>query len=154
MKRLTISPTEQSLLESLREAGIVLDAVCNGRGTCGRCKVKVIDPQGIPTRDEQRRLTRFELNQGIRLACQYRPTIETVVEIPEDGSYSILGVESDHFDYQSEDDLLRIAIDIGTTTIAMVMVDSNGNVIDEARFLNPQRTYGADVLSRIQVAIE
>ena len=154
MKRLTISPTNQSLLESLREAGIVLDAVCNGRGTCGRCKVKVIDPQGVPTREEQIRLTRTELNRGIRYACQYRPTIETVVEIPEEVSYSILGVESDRFDYKSEDDLLRIAIDIGTTTIAMVMVDSYGNVIDEARFLNPQRTYGADVLSRIQVAIE
>ena len=154
MKRVTISPTEQSLLESLREAGIVLDAVCNGRGTCGRCKVRVIDPQGIPTRDEQRRLTRSELNQGIRLACQYRPTFETIVEIPEEGSYSILGVESDRFDYRSGDDLLRIAIDIGTTTIAMVMVDPNGTVVGEARFLNPQRTYGADVLSRIQVAIE
>jgi len=154
VKRLTISPTKQSLLESLREAGIVLDAVCNGRGTCGRCKVKVIDPQVIPTREELHRLTSFELNQGIRLACQYRPSIETIVEIPEEVSYSILGVESDRFNYQSEDDLLRIAIDIGTTTIAMVMVDSNGVVVGEERFLNPQRMYGADVLSRIQVAIE
>ena len=44
-------------------------------------------------------------------------------------------------------------IDIGTTTVAMYLVDLlTGSVIDARGLANPQRVYGADVLSRITVA--
>lgn len=42
-----------------------------------------------------------------------------------------------------------ITADIGTTTIAMVLVSEDGSVIDSYSVLNPQGKYGADVLSRI-----
>ncbi len=42
-----------------------------------------------------------------------------------------------------------ILVDIGTTTIAMVMVDTDGSAIDSYAVLNPQGKYGADVISRI-----
>ena len=46
-----------------------------------------------------------------------------------------------------------IAVDLGTTTIAMQLMDMKfGNVIDTYCAMNPQRSYGADVLSRIQAA--
>ena len=46
-----------------------------------------------------------------------------------------------------------IAVDLGTTTIAMQLMDmKSGNVIDTYCAMNPQRSYGADVLSRIQAA--
>ncbi len=46
-----------------------------------------------------------------------------------------------------------IAVDLGTTTIAMQLrgMDS-GKVIDTYCEMNPQRSYGADVLSRIQAS--
>lgn len=44
-------------------------------------------------------------------------------------------------------------IDIGTTTVAMYLVDMNtGAAIDAQGLANPQRVYGADVLSRITAA--
>ena len=44
-------------------------------------------------------------------------------------------------------------IDIGTTTVAMYLVDMNtGKPIDAQGLANPQRVYGADVLSRITAA--
>ena len=45
-----------------------------------------------------------------------------------------------------------VAVDIGTTTIAMVLFDKDGK--EEGRFVtvNPQVKYGRDVLSRIQAA--
>ncbi|MCM1121793.1 MAG: ASKHA domain-containing protein [Eubacterium sp.] len=48
-----------------------------------------------------------------------------------------------------------IAVDLGTTTIAMqlVMVES-GQVVDTYCEMNPQRCYGADVLSRIKASCE
>lgn len=42
-----------------------------------------------------------------------------------------------------------ILVDIGTTTIAMVMVGTDGSAIDSYAVLNPQGKYGADVISRI-----
>ena len=42
-----------------------------------------------------------------------------------------------------------ILVDIGTTTIAMVLIAGNGEVLDSYAVLNPQGKYGADVISRI-----
>ena len=45
-----------------------------------------------------------------------------------------------------------IAVDIGTTTIAMVLYGDGGKELDRFVTVNPQTLYGADVLSRIQKA--
>lgn len=51
--------------------------------------------------------------------------------------------------------LLGLAIDIGTTTLALSLVDlCSGAVIKSYSYLNNQRRYGADVISRIQYSIE
>jgi len=48
---------------------------------------------------------------------------------------------------------LGLAIDLGTTTIAMECIDlTNGNSISKIGLENPQRTYGGDVISRISAA--
>lgn len=44
------------------------------------------------------------------------------------------------------------AVDIGTTTIAMVLYDGKGEEADRFVTVNPQTAYGADVLSRIYEA--
>lgn len=43
------------------------------------------------------------------------------------------------------------AVDIGTTTIAIQMIETKtGHILDTYTCFNPQRSYGADVISRIQ----
>lgn len=50
---------------------------------------------------------------------------------------------------------VMIAADLGTTTIAMQLVAMDtGRVLDTYCEMNPQRRYGADVLSRIQASCE
>ena len=50
---------------------------------------------------------------------------------------------------------VMIAVDLGTTTIAMQLRDVvTGKVIDTYCELNPQRAYGTDVLSRIQASCD
>ena len=50
---------------------------------------------------------------------------------------------------------VMIAVDLGTTTIAMQLRDmASGEVIDTYCELNPQRSYGTDVLSRIQASCD
>lgn len=46
------------------------------------------------------------------------------------------------------------AVDIGTTTIAMLLYREDGTVEDRYMAVNPQAVYGADVLSRIQAAAD
>ncbi len=48
-----------------------------------------------------------------------------------------------------------IAVDLGTTTIVMQLVElETGRVVDTLCEMNPQRRYGADVLSRIRASCE
>lgn len=50
---------------------------------------------------------------------------------------------------------VMVGIDIGTTTIAMELVDmDSGAEIDSYLCINRQRRYGADVISRIQASVE
>lgn len=52
-----------------------------------------------------------------------------------------------------KDKAYMIAVDLGTTTIAMQLMEmDSGKVADTYCTMNPQRSYGADVLSRIQAA--
>lgn len=52
----------------------------------------------------------------------------------------------------AKSDTSFILADIGTTTIAMELYDSEGNKVAEYVRPNPQRTFGADVISRILAA--
>lgn len=65
-------------------------------------------------------------------------------------------IKTDNHFVRNEDVKSRscfIAVDIGTTTIAMALVDEEtGEIIDTYTSLNHQRKYGADVISRIKAA--
>lgn len=54
---------------------------------------------------------------------------------------------------KTEEKETLIAVDLGTTTIAMqLMTMDTGRIADTYCEMNPQRSYGADVLSRIQAS--
>lgn len=55
----------------------------------------------------------------------------------------------------AERPLLGVAVDVGTTTLAVYLYDlESGRRIGTASALNPQKAYGADVISRIEYASE
>ncbi len=71
-----------SLLESSRKAGIDIDAPCGGKGTCGKCIVRIVS--GNVDSNSLGVLTAEELADGYVLACKTRLTDSPVtVEIPE-----------------------------------------------------------------------
>ncbi|MCH5251558.1 MAG: DUF4445 domain-containing protein [Lachnospiraceae bacterium] len=46
-----------------------------------------------------------------------------------------------------------LLIDLGTTTVALALMEKNGGTLRQTlSFSNPQRTYGADIIARIQAA--
>jgi uncharacterized 2Fe-2S/4Fe-4S cluster protein (DUF4445 family) len=61
----------------------------------------------------------------------------------------------DVFKTEKEADIYGIAVDIGTTTIAMNIIEIfTGKIIGSTSVLNSQRQFGADVISRIQYSME
>jgi uncharacterized 2Fe-2S/4Fe-4S cluster protein (DUF4445 family) len=74
----------KNLLEALQHANISLDAVCGGRGLCGRCRVRLVGEEGEVTNASQKHLARGDIEDGVRLACQVSPHENMRVEIPQE----------------------------------------------------------------------
>jgi len=76
-------PSGQSLLEIARQLGVDLIGICGGEGTCGRCKVQILNGKASPiTYAEREVLTSHELREGYRLACRTFPNSHIKVNVP------------------------------------------------------------------------
>ncbi|NYT11929.1 MAG: DUF4445 domain-containing protein [Methanomassiliicoccales archaeon] len=73
---------EEDLLEISRRAGIELDSVCGGKGTCGRCRVIIKGLDSPLTDDEEKHLSKADISMGMRLACRVIPQEDLIVEVP------------------------------------------------------------------------
>ena len=73
----------ETVYEAANSAGIRLESLCGGKGTCGKCRVVVTEGVALPTSAEEKYLTPSNLAQGVRLACQAVILRDTEVTIPE-----------------------------------------------------------------------
>ena len=138
------------LLEAAGQAGIVLNTICGGKGTCGKCAVD-IEPSG----------------QRI-LACQNRIRSDVTVTVPLESRFFEhkilshgLSAKTDirptlyktyRLKYHTRK-IFGLAIDVGTTTVVAKLVDmTTGDCIATEATLNPQTRFGDDVVSRITYA--
>ena len=148
-----------TLMPVLLKNGLMDGSFCGGRGDCGRCVVQFLQGAPLPTGLERSRLEPEELRQGYRLACVTRPKADCTVRIVETGNVETpivteMRLLSENVDYSSRKGYI-IAVDLGTTTIAMQLRDAEtGAVADTYCEMNPQRRYGTDVLARIQVSVD
>ena len=71
------------LVEAAAVAGLTLNSPCGGVGTCGKCRVRLLDGAAEPTSREARHFSQAQLDDGWRLACRTRIIRAAVVEIPE-----------------------------------------------------------------------
>ena len=77
---------EESLLDCARDLGIGISSICAGRGTCGTCRVQLTEGTlTSPTDSELAKLSKKELRDGWRLACQASPMSDCQVIIPPEG---------------------------------------------------------------------
>lgn len=163
----------KTLLATLEEKGYVLEDGCRGTGRCGKCRVRYLTVAPLPDVRERRMLTPEELRSGVRLACLHRVSgsCEIETEFFAGAGPSVVTEDLTEPDLQrlvsKEDAGLKdgtsgsgtggwcIVVDLGTTTIAMQARDlASGDVLAEWTSLNPQRRFGADVISRMQAALE
>jgi uncharacterized 2Fe-2S/4Fe-4S cluster protein (DUF4445 family) len=212
------------LLGLLRQNGILPDTPCGGKGTCGKCAVRMAGAAEVPSEKEKTLVGTERIRNGYRLSCLTRvisdldvypegsaskeaailtegikrsisldpavtkqyvemstPTLED--QLPDlERVFAASRISLTSYEpslLQELPDILRnsgfkvtlaaiggrliavepgdttgrlfgAAFDIGTTTVAAYLYDLNtGECTAVASMLNPQREFGADVISRI-----
>lgn len=73
-----------SLLEMLTAQKIFIPSACGGRGTCGYCKVRVLEGAGQILPTEEAYMDAKERAEGIRLSCQVKLRNDLKIEIPSE----------------------------------------------------------------------
>ena len=90
MPKITVKPSDRvyeyeaggTLLEILLAQRIFVDNPCNGKGVCGKCRVKI--QKGAlpePTETEKKLLKQEELREGVRLSCLVKPENDLEIEL-------------------------------------------------------------------------
>ncbi|MGB2841518.1 MAG: ASKHA domain-containing protein [Halobacteriota archaeon] len=168
----------RNILSYLQELGIDINASCGGEGKCGQCLVEVECAPGVLS-DKTDAENEFIHDDTHRLACQARilktgrhiyVRLKSILYlrrlyILESGEYKVIPIEpfvhreGERVFYESIDmgeytgEIYGIALDIGTTTLAMYLIDlETGAVLSVSSRENPQTKYGNNVISRIEFA--
>lgn len=124
-----------TVLQAQIAAGLHPDAPCGGKGTCGKCKV-ILDGNEV-------------------LACQTVVDRELTVYTEQEEKEKILTTGLSVSTIPEGKYSYVLAFDIGTTTVVAYLLNGHGGeLIDTASCKNPQGQYGADVISRIEYALQ
>ena len=81
--RTTRVPPGTTVFSAAHWIGLPIDSTCGGRGTCGKCKVRIV--QGLTDAEtaDHRQLRPQEIADGWRLSCQARIEEDMRVEVPQ-----------------------------------------------------------------------
>lgn len=113
------------LSDILKKEDIIHEHPCGGKGTCKKCELSV--------------------NGKTELSCQYKIHSDVTVLVPK-----ITDITSNTELKASNKKPYALILDLGTTTLVLALISSDGNIIDTKTEVNPQRAFGADVISRIE----
>ncbi|MGB4408018.1 MAG: ASKHA domain-containing protein [Sphaerochaeta sp.] len=165
-KRLELPLAEgMSVLDVLSDAGVGgIHSPCGGNGLCGKCLVQEVGDSHLPIHPDERRLLSAPLiDQHIRLACRLKPEAGHDMTIALISSTRQAQVVSRFQDRATHTQVRKgfpspsygYAIDIGTTTVVVYLVRiDTGEILGHRSSLNPQTSYGGDVITRIQYTNE
>jgi uncharacterized 2Fe-2S/4Fe-4S cluster protein (DUF4445 family) len=125
---------------------------CGGLGTCGGCRVQILEGHAEPSPEERAVLSREDLLDGWRMACYLRAETDLKLRIEQ---WSMAVLVDDTQLAKTRRQGLGIAIDLGTTTIVAQLLDlTTGKLLGFRTALNPQAVHGADVMSRVRFAFD
>jgi uncharacterized 2Fe-2S/4Fe-4S cluster protein (DUF4445 family) len=145
-----------TILEAARAIGLAITVECGGKGTCGKCRV-VVEPAGKPNNHELDHIPLADLEQGVRMACEYKVSETMRVILPQLHQETKILTKGITRQWDIDPNLngqYGIAIDLGTTTIVAFLLDlTSGTQLAQVASLNPQTAFGEDVMSRLTYAI-
>lgn len=151
---------KENLLDAMRRQGIDCSAACGGKGTCGKCRLQVLQGELEVTIQDQKIFDREALAKGFRLSCKAYPKEECTLRLVtgDESDFEIINATNGRNDCHVHRDCVAdkeygIAVDIGTTTLAISLVGfTSKKVLYTDTTVNKQRVYGADVISRIKAS--
>ncbi|XCH80122.1 MAG: ASKHA domain-containing protein [Candidatus Dehalobacter alkaniphilus] len=86
-EKMILTGEKKTILEASQKAGIAIEATCGGKGTCGKCRVRIQHGAREPlTNVEENFLSSSDVEKGIALACQCRGYGNLEVFVPEKGN--------------------------------------------------------------------
>lgn len=151
-----------TLREILISGGFAVRSPCGGNAACGQCQVRVAESGTIPfAAGERVRLSGAQLGDGLRLACQVIPCADLHVSIEQPVTQMAWRTlrEDEYsgrvYPFTPRETVAQygVAIDLGTTHIRLTLWNMlTGERIAGRAGLNPQGSYGADVLTRLTEA--
>jgi len=145
-------PEGQRLSDLLGHNGLHLDMRCGGRNRCHRCQIVltrgIFEVNGQP----------YDCANG-ELAVNSCSTLvltgPAAIRVPAMSLHQLSAQISLDFtvmpDLSNPEPDLALAVDLGTTTVAAVLLD-NGKILGRAGIANPQFRFGDNVSSRISYA--
>lgn len=144
----------ENIKEKIIENDLNVEFVCGDKGKCGKCRIKIIE--GIVnevTDSEKKVLNEKEIREGIRLACMLKHISDIVIDDIKKNDFN-----KNHIKREKKLENVKYiiaAIDLGTTTIEIdLYCYETKEKLESIKFFNPQKKYGADVLSRLNYAYD
>lgn len=146
------------LTEVLRRHGLALNTRCGERGLCEGCRVELADGSSLQacTRIVEPDGAELHVRVPDRSLTAYEPQVVSDYHVHVPYAHAPL--------WRSGQDLpappasgappLGVAIDVGTTTVALLVIDlASGCVVGRAAGFNRQMHLGDDVLTRINLCL-
>lgn len=79
--RVIQTENNETLMGALIRHQLPVENVCNGQGTCGKCKVRMLGNLPEPSVQDLKHLNEVEIQAGFRLACTVVPEEGMVIEL-------------------------------------------------------------------------
>ncbi len=140
----------QTLAQALWLSGeLPAPPLCSGLGRCGRCRVRFIRHAPVPVPEDGLALGSAELDQGWRLACRHvlharTPDMEVKLPAPP--------APRRRLDAALPGVPLRLAVDLGTTSLHWRALALDGTMAAHGEETNPQMGAGSEIMSRLAAA--
>jgi uncharacterized 2Fe-2S/4Fe-4S cluster protein (DUF4445 family) len=153
-----------TLRRTLEDTDLRVRTGCNGNGSCGLCRVRILSGAvSTPTSEEMLNLGPALVGSGLRLACQALPVGDVEIEVVNLAPASVWrpippealcsparpAVTSPIGSAR----ISKIAVDVGTTNLCLALWSDEGHGrLAARRGPNPQSGFGSDVVTRLQAA--
>ena len=139
------------LLDYLNNASVAVNSSCGGKGTCFKCRVRVLKGFAAVTSADKKAFSENELQEGWRLSCQTIPRTNIGIQIPV--VENVLS-KPRLISYGIEVSQPYWACDLGSTGVVLALSDRKKGLAFEVHGLNRQIRYGADVMTRLHSSQE
>ncbi len=80
--KVTRVPPGMTIFNAANWIGLPIDSTCGAKGTCGKCKVRILHGHNGATAADRRIFTEKELADGWRLSCRSEANADVVCHVP------------------------------------------------------------------------